>query len=108
MIGGADGDGIDVPIFQQAAIVGDDGAIAAAAARRIAHQVLREFRIRAIDIADGDKLHAVLGHGVLHDVYAAFAVQGAIAPAGAIGAGANGGHDDAVIGAGGRLLAPFS
>ena len=30
----------------------------------------------------GHHLHAVLGHGVLHDVYAAFAVQVAVAAAG--------------------------
>src|SRR5437899_2741148 len=60
--------------------------------------------IRAIDVADGDHLHAVLANRVAHDLHAAFAGRRPLVRSTkAIRARADGAHDEALIRTGGAL-----
>src|SRR5262249_29526959 len=95
VVGRADGDGLDVAVAEDLAEV-LDGATAAA------DDAGGEVAVVPVHVAHGDELHAAVAHGVLHDLDAALAVDVAAGRAARIvGADADGGHDDAVVGAAG-------
>src|SRR4029453_13357263 len=92
----ADGDGVDVAVAEQLAVVGEDLAITVVVAR--VDDVGGKFGIGPVHVAHGNHAHAVLAHGVVHDADAALAVQLLILPAAGGGrAGADGRHGDAVV-----------